>query len=50
MLPMTGFEPGSSGIGCDLSANCATTTAANRIAFVRLATGVLRKYKDHVNL
>ena len=24
---MTGFEPGSSGIGRDRSANCATTTA-----------------------
>ena len=24
---MTGFEPGSSGIGSDRSANCATTTA-----------------------
>ena len=24
---MTGFEPGSSGIGGDRSANCATTTA-----------------------
>ena len=24
---MTGFEPGSSGIGNDRSANCATTTA-----------------------
>ena len=24
---MTGFEPGSSGIGSDPSANCATTTA-----------------------
>ena len=24
---MTGFEPGSSGIGCNCSANCATTTA-----------------------
>ena len=24
---MTGFEPGSSGIGSDRAANCATTTA-----------------------
>ena len=30
---MTGFEPGSSGIGRDRSANCATTTA-DRFVFV----------------
>ena len=28
---MTGFEPGSSGIGSDRSANCATTTALQEI-------------------
>ena len=27
---MAGFEPGSSGIGSDRSANCATTTARRR--------------------
>ena len=26
---MTGFKPGSSGIGSDWSVNCATTTARN---------------------
>ena len=28
---MTGFEPGSSGIGTDSSANCATTTSQNNV-------------------
>ena len=27
ILPMTGFEPGSSGVGIDHATNCATTTA-----------------------
>ena len=28
---MTGFEPGSSGIGSDHAANCATTTAQHKV-------------------
>ena len=28
MLPVTGFEPGSAGIGSDRAANCATTTGS----------------------
>ena len=28
---MTGFEPGSSGVGSDHSANCATTTSQGKI-------------------
>ena len=31
---MTGFEPGSSGVGSDRSANCATTTALPQPIFV----------------
>ena len=27
IMPMSGFEPGISGVGSDRSANCATTTA-----------------------
>ena len=30
---MTGFEPGSSGIGSDCSANCAITTAQKKHLF-----------------
>ena len=32
-MPMTGFEPGSSGIGSDRSANCAKTTSQNNLMF-----------------
>ena len=49
---MTGFEPGSSDIGSDRSANCATTTALefyfsvvnyDRKWFLRLATKLYDK-------
>ena len=30
-MPITGFEPGSSGIGSDRVVNCATTTALDRV-------------------
>ena len=32
---MTGFEPGSSGIGSDRSANCATIIAQNNSLLVK---------------
>ena len=35
---MTGFEPGSSGIGSDRSANCATTTAQQFYLFGQIQT------------
>ena len=31
-MPITGFEPGSSGIGSNRAANCATTTAHSKIS------------------
>ena len=34
LLPMSRFEPWISGVGCDHSANCATTTALGRKEFV----------------
>ena len=43
---MTGFEPGSSGIGSDRSANCATTTA-QKCRFVLSATNVKKAMGLH---
>ena len=40
---MTGFEPGSSGIGSDRAANCATTTA-------RFLTDFIRRKNDQTRL
>ena len=38
---MTGFEPGSSDIGSDRSANCATTTARHPSYLPRFRLGFL---------
>ena len=34
---MTGFEPGSSGVGIDHATNCGTTTAQWRLVFEQLS-------------
>ena len=48
-MPMTGFEPGSSGVGSDRSANHVTTTAKEYIKFVLftfLTLGIIDLFID----
>ena len=47
---MTGFEPGSSGIGSDRSANCATTTALQRIYLYDLIRSITQEVSPTVLL
>ena len=47
---MTGFEPGSSGIGSDRSANCATTTALQRIYLSDLIRSITQEVSPTVLL
>ena len=42
---MTGLEPGSSGIGSDRSANCATTTAQSSANVCSLKERKLRQWE-----
>ena len=46
-LPMTGFEPQTSGIGRDWSANWATTTAPGRCACYLKGTGHTAKWRTN---
>ena len=51
-LPMTGFEPQTSGIGNDHTANCATTTAAKNIEKMKVAElsfPAAKKWKMHTS-
>ena len=47
---MIGFEPGSSGIGSDRSANCATTTALQRIYLSDLIRSITQEVSPTVLL
>ena len=49
-LPMTGFEPRTSGIGSDRSTNWATTTAQDPLTFAFQASGASPKQVDDVEM
>ena len=50
ILPMTGFEPRTSGIGSDRSSNWATTTAQDPLTFAFQASGASPKQVDDVEM